>query len=418
MSQLGWIDFSPDDRNKVKNVLAMLSEPGTLDELGIGQVRDGFSGLLFPWVSTIQTRAKYFIIVPRILRDYQALKPAQKKNKTLQKYLLEQENKVAQILDGIHDNNTKGIVGRTRIKSGGVDRRPSVIYWNGLRVLGLVNTKLSLTDFGRQLDNAYHYDEYTHVIHDEGSDDHDSLKSRNLVCIPDLDNSWMDKLRLELSHKESQLLKDKITGTAAISNTIPAQLFKHDLLSEVLNVNVNANSKTEAFDELTAILLKDVVDESCKHYLKAAQEFSLAMEGPHIRYNIQLAKNNDYTHCVDEYQDAYEEWQEKVKTQNLFNSGCADKWLNIAANNGQRNINPVSKKFIQDCCEILEQYNDPKNLLHKRVLIQAERNKGSRSLLKHKLTKDDWVGIRRLDYRWSSAKIIINDIREGLNAST
>ena len=45
MSQLGWIDFSPDERKKVRTVLAMLSEPGTLDELGVGQVRDAFSDL-------------------------------------------------------------------------------------------------------------------------------------------------------------------------------------------------------------------------------------------------------------------------------------------------------------------------------------------------------------------------------------
>jgi len=80
MSQLGWIDFSPNEREKVKNVLAMLAEKGTLDELGIGQVRDAFADLLFPGISTIQTRAKYFITVPRILRDYQALTKSKKQS--------------------------------------------------------------------------------------------------------------------------------------------------------------------------------------------------------------------------------------------------------------------------------------------------------------------------------------------------
>lgn len=32
---LGWIDFSKNERNKVLSVLDLLSEAGTLDELGI-----------------------------------------------------------------------------------------------------------------------------------------------------------------------------------------------------------------------------------------------------------------------------------------------------------------------------------------------------------------------------------------------
>lgn len=40
--ELAWIDFSRSERNKVLNVIDLLSEDGTLDELGIGPVWDGF----------------------------------------------------------------------------------------------------------------------------------------------------------------------------------------------------------------------------------------------------------------------------------------------------------------------------------------------------------------------------------------
>ncbi len=42
VSQIGWIDFSSFDRDRVKQVLSQLQIPGTLDELGIGALRDGF----------------------------------------------------------------------------------------------------------------------------------------------------------------------------------------------------------------------------------------------------------------------------------------------------------------------------------------------------------------------------------------
>jgi hypothetical protein len=58
--ELGWIDFSKEERAKVLDVINLLSEDGTLDELGIAAIRDGFANLFFPGTSTIQTRAKYF----------------------------------------------------------------------------------------------------------------------------------------------------------------------------------------------------------------------------------------------------------------------------------------------------------------------------------------------------------------------
>ena len=46
--QLGWIDFSKTERSKILSVLDLLQENGTLDELGIAPVRDGFSNIFFP----------------------------------------------------------------------------------------------------------------------------------------------------------------------------------------------------------------------------------------------------------------------------------------------------------------------------------------------------------------------------------
>ena len=67
--QMGWIDLSTRDRNRILSVLSLLSIPGAVDELGTGVVRDGFSDVLFPGTSTIQTRAKYFLLVPYILME-------------------------------------------------------------------------------------------------------------------------------------------------------------------------------------------------------------------------------------------------------------------------------------------------------------------------------------------------------------
>ena len=117
MSSIGWIDFSSEHRAKVKSALDLLKEKGTLDELGIGQIRDGFAEQLFPGISTIQTRAKYFLIVPRIIRDFQKLDAkSRRKANGLREFLSYKENIVAVQLDKhAKQSNVKvtGIIGQT-----------------------------------------------------------------------------------------------------------------------------------------------------------------------------------------------------------------------------------------------------------------------------------------------------------------
>jgi hypothetical protein len=42
----------------------LFREKGTLDELGIGVIRDGFADQFFPGTSTLQTRARYLLFIP------------------------------------------------------------------------------------------------------------------------------------------------------------------------------------------------------------------------------------------------------------------------------------------------------------------------------------------------------------------
>lgn len=59
--ELGWIDFSKTERNKILSVLDLLSESGTLDELGIALVRDGFSNLFFSGYNDHPNESQIFL---------------------------------------------------------------------------------------------------------------------------------------------------------------------------------------------------------------------------------------------------------------------------------------------------------------------------------------------------------------------
>ena len=65
-SSFGWLDHSEQQRRQMLEIVDLFREKGTLDELGVGQVRDAFADIFFPGTSTLQTRARYLLFVPWI----------------------------------------------------------------------------------------------------------------------------------------------------------------------------------------------------------------------------------------------------------------------------------------------------------------------------------------------------------------
>ncbi len=407
MSSLGWVDFSSTDREQVSKILAMLKEPGTLDELGVGQIRDAFANLLFPGFSTIQTRAKYLITVPRIFRDYHLLTASEKKRKPLEKYLKEHEDDVAKRLVEKHGTNEEGIIGSTMIDKNGVSRRPSSVYWNAFRKFGIIKENLSLYEFCR----AYEKETPAHISseqHDEGDDDDGHYRLKRSVELPDFNEDWLADLSIELTKNEAQFLVDYITFSTYIEDTIPSQLLKHDLLNRALE------EEYSSIETLALLLINEnEVSPLCKETIKLANEFSLAMEGPHIRYNIILAQKNAFENSVEKYTQEFKEWRQKVKQKNLFDQRSDDIWLSAAKRDHVRQFKAKTTNFIKAWSKLIRE-DASEDELDKLVEKQAIDNKKERSLLRKKVLKEGWVGIRRLDYRWYYVRKILKDIQKGL----
>lgn len=410
MSQLGWVDFSSTDREQVSKILAMLKEPGTLDELGIGQIRDAFADQLFPGFSTIQTRAKYLITVPRILRDYHYLSAAQKKKISLEKYLKESEDDIAKRLVEKHGNGEDGIIGSTMIDKGGVSRRPSSVYWNAYRKFGIIKENMSLHEFCLK----YEQEVLIHNSsdnHDEGDDDDGHYRLKRTVELPDLDMDWKENISINLTKKEAQFLVDYITFSSDIVDSIPAQLLKYNLLDNVLGEDYSS------LEGLTLFLKQnDQVSLECKNTIDLANQFSLAMEGAHIRYNIILAEKNNHFKSVEQYKNEFDVWKNYVKQFRVFDGQVDDVWLSAAKKGHNRKFNSRTVAFVKDWSELMRK-DASENLLDEIVKKQAIDNKDERSLLQKKVLKEGWVGIRRLDYRWYYVRKILDDIAQGLKSA-
>ena len=71
-AELSWIDLTATDRDKIRRVLNLFNEQGTVDELGLGSLRDVISNALFPGTSVLHTRLRYVLFIPWIYREIES----------------------------------------------------------------------------------------------------------------------------------------------------------------------------------------------------------------------------------------------------------------------------------------------------------------------------------------------------------
>lgn len=142
MSWLQWLDYSSAQREATLDLLAAQKDKGTLDELGIGSVRDAIADHLFPPLNTIQTRAKYFLLIPWI---YRRVERGSVSDERLAQTCGNGERQLIQALLASSADDKAGLIGREAQDK--LQRLPSSVYWAGLRRLGIFRGESSIAEY-------------------------------------------------------------------------------------------------------------------------------------------------------------------------------------------------------------------------------------------------------------------------------
>ena len=142
--QLGWVDFLKGRQKKVLDVMNLLQEQGAVDEIGIGLIRDAFANMFFPGTSTVQTIAKYFLIVPYVMKEATEGQYGNDMARILRR--IDQEEKDCGVRLMQNCPTEEGIIGRRVLPKGWVARKPSNIYWNGIRTYGICTQDLTIPE--------------------------------------------------------------------------------------------------------------------------------------------------------------------------------------------------------------------------------------------------------------------------------
>ena len=283
MAQFGWIDFSPKDRQRVGTILELMKPSGQVDELGIGTIRDGLADRLFPGISTIQTRAKYFFIIPYILQDFLRLSASERSRKTPSKYLDDREHEImwdlAELYTSRGEENTSRVIGITKKRGERIVRRPSEIYWNGLNKFKCIDSKgISANSFLNNA-NKYSLETLAHSIEEEDNKDDLDAGFENFfnVKVPIKEN-WEKDLDLSLSYEEASYLREAIKD---LDNTLLAYIISNKEVYEEFKIS-------NSFSDFAKFCVKENISDELKRDIILAHDFAELMVGAHLAYNQEL----------------------------------------------------------------------------------------------------------------------------------
>ena len=420
-SQIGWIDFSPKHRDRVRKFMDLMGMGGVVDELGIGMIRDAMSNIVFPGFSTLYTRAKYFFITPYILADYEnASKPA----KDYFKKAEEETNKIIiRFYDEHPERSGESYFGKVK-KNGVLKRQPSEIYWNGMTRLHLIKKESTLDQI--LLDKHSLVDE---LLSNNRGDDTTKEQGENksygidgVFYSPD----WRQYIRdngLTLSRIEAETLRDRLKKYTR--DSLPAALSTSESL---WNKYLLATTKYKSEDQFSNPFLHfietsiaDIENDSLREYLIMSHDLSLFLYGIHIAYNMRLRIK---TQASDTY---IRELRELGK---LWYSSLNDKMLDYINFDIRKcmflaNVKLPTEKFLKDVQALIHSSNSwdgIENELCGLVEKQEQWNKKAKSrFLKiekgqviDETKKEEWVGLGLINYRYAATLSIMKDIYEGL----
>jgi hypothetical protein len=414
-SAIGWIDFSSEHRERVRTVIDLLASPGVVDELGIGTIRDSFSDTLFPGLSTIQTRAKYFLTLPRIFRDYRQLTPGERRRTPLADYLTQQENRCMACLNRNHQNDPRvGIIGASFAgRRGEVQRKPSSVYWNGLRTFGLVRTALSLQEFVRTFadpDAALH--DLIQATDEAKGDDPDAVESTGpALNTPPYPVGWHEALTLRLTFEEATFLARQIE--TRVPDSLLGQLLVDDATRTAF-VELPQEYGFADFCESSPLL--DKLSDELRRTVLAARDFWQLLKGAHVRYNVLLQRRHGTEERRAEFDGLWQTWCDAMSGFPWERWDIQTLW--DLASRHRRQVREFTKHFVRKWIDGVRADPSDVTALDGLVVQQESLNKRGRARLKPNADERvvGWVGIDALDYRYPQARTIIGDIHTGLTA--
>ena len=397
-SLVAWIDFSAEERRRMIEVVSLFRERNTLDELGLGLVRDALADRFFPGTSTLQTRARYFVFVPWLYSDYEQ---RQLDAAAIERSLRRDEVNLIGALQRSED--TDGIIGSRSGAS--LQRFPSSIYWNGLGAWDIRRLAGS-----QEAVHRVHASRYRQRRYQARTDDNEPVGGLafatwdpDLPCRP---NEFPTEASFALTYKEAAYLRDKLLVSC-----------RDSLLATIID---NGERGVQA-DFVWGHPHLGRFPDFQRAWIDHARNFSEGLHGATLLYNLMLAELRQDPGLVDDYRAELAEWRNRVEAR----VGDWRRWDRPAfwrLVEAYRSIPIPTRRFIDSWLDLLLQEGESgfpadhsvarRLVRHREVALKRGRSRFESP--RHLETWSGSSGAYQLNLRWPVAQRITDDILLGL----
>jgi hypothetical protein len=389
VSSLAWIDFDEAERQRAQRIMALFQERESRDELGLGAIRDSIADHLFPGTSTIQTRLRYMLFVPWILRMVEDRDAAPSQLMAEARSL---EIKLADALKAGHE--TIGIIGSDAGPR--LQRLPSSIYWAGLGTWGIRvfpgspdSYFSSLRDLRRARRRVQEGEEaapdarVTQIWH---------------PALPTMPKTLLEAANFRLTIDEAQFIIDRLIGER-----------REALLTTLAREGIDADC-----DYIWEHPNLADFPAAARRLVRHAELFSSVMHGAALIYNLQLSELRARDDWIAGYEEKSQQWAAELDLSAVRAWSLDDFWKTVE--HPAHSIRLTAKRFVSDWLyQVCADAAGASSSKPARQLIQERerRLKTSQSRFSNRAARDRWggaSGAERLNFRWPQARAHLRDL--------
>lgn len=397
-SQIAWLDASPEEQRRVREVVQLFSQSETVDELGGRKIIITIADALFPGTSVLHSRARYLLFVPWLC---QAAIGKKNPRATLD------YNERRLIARFIEEHELEGLVGRDA--GPGVKQLPSTNYWTALAAWGVLQ-------WPGTIDQTLYR---AATVRRDGPEDADELAGRPISVWdagvgkmpPGFPEHHIDG-GFRLKHTEACWLRDRLllhTDGSLLAHLIRTQ-----------------TPLTKASQAPWLDLACQSAPSSIRRVLDDGERFALATDGARLLYSLLVAEkyiDAGYTRVnvdLEAYRELLDGWAQDVYDRAALFDGWnrGDFWAFVGSANVR--VDELSRRFFDTWLGAAQSGDvdgiaDRSELRHVVASREVFLKKGQARLENPKLL-GAWTGgtAARVTFRWAQVHRLVTDILDGL----
>lgn len=394
-STFGWIATDARQRRNMLEAIDQFKDETTVDDLGLGVIRDAISDTLFPGTSTLHTRIRYALFVPWLLQM------AAINNTEISEMRQAFDDSEFRLIDALgHGGESEGVIGRVAGRN--LQRTASSVYWGMLSQWRIFEPGFTVQRFFER-----------HILREQQrkaprADDPEvglELAPTGIdETLPAPPSGLLRSTNFTLRVEDEQFLRQAITFN--VPGTLLAHLVQHRPASWT-----DQSSAPESF---AAPEIVETLPPPLKDTVTVAQKFAVAIHGASLLYNYILARKTQRTGKEQTLEEYYAQWLvqwfAEAKTVGVPSlEEQHELWHLVRGANRMLARNTIT--FVREWFAAVDDAQRAEDLFTsdmviERITVRERQKKGSRARLSphNRQGLDAWsgaAGTQRYSFRWS-----------------